>query len=93
MGLFIYAFFLQFSFIMTSRRLLSDEQLVRLLLHKENASISKESSGSETEDNVEVDGVKTDIQLEESSDPLHDNDIQERVSLALMHVSYKHLLF
>ncbi|PZC74362.1 hypothetical protein B5X24_HaOG207925 [Helicoverpa armigera] len=69
---------------MTSRQLLPDEHIARLLLEEEDVSASEELSDSETEDNLEVDVVESDNQTEESSGSSDDEVIEERVSPALM---------
>lgn len=45
---------------MTSRRVVSDQQLAGLLLDEQDVSLSKESSHSGTENIVEVDDIESD---------------------------------
>lgn len=69
---------------MSSRQLLSDESIARLLLEEEeNNSPSENLSDSETEDNVEVDDVESDYQpVRSDSSSSSDEDIQVPLSQA-----------
>ncbi|CAK1583583.1 unnamed protein product [Parnassius mnemosyne] len=67
---------------MSSRQLLPDEHIVRLLLQEEDFSASEELSYSETEDNLEVDAIESDNQTEESSGSSDDEVVQEQISPA-----------